>query len=416
MDDQFGGRTDDDLFYDDDFEPVESESVVVQQVQHAQPPPEPIPAVTSPVTAEPVQSRQPKPKASSLPPQSSTHNAPSAPPTQPQAKGGNLSSSRFARKGNPNMRQQPTPSPPAVAKSPTPPKENKDTPREKEAVPKEKDASPLPNAPTGPAKDKKPYAPQNTAANPESRLQSGANPRQKLTETELAAKMEEMKLLSAEKARKFEKAEKDQQQHAEAYAKGMEDARKRRAEDAERRRRGEEDKRKLDEERAKNRERKLKAMGMKEGGWDEGKEAILEEEAKKGFRGANGGIRGTKRGGLSGSRFAREGEELPDVDRFLDDRQRGSRGRGRGGRGSGRGRDGGPALRPTNSKTPAPSLTADEFPALPSDGKKKPSQPASVYPPPKADPAPVLSLPIPPLQGGKWDDEMEALDELKQQG
>ncbi len=50
----------------------------------------------------------------------------------------------------------------------------------------------------------------------------------------------------------------------------MEEARKRRAST---RRSGEEGRkrRRLDEERAKNRERKLQAMGMKEGGWDEGK-------------------------------------------------------------------------------------------------------------------------------------------------
>jgi hypothetical protein len=284
--------------------------------------------------------------------------------------------------------------------------------------------SPPPNAPTAPAKEKKPYPPsQNTAANAEARLQSGANPRQKLTEQELATKMEQMKLLAAEKTRQFERAEQDEKQHAQAYAKGMEEARKRRVEEAERRRRGEEDKRQLDEERAKNRERKLKAMGMKEGGWDEGKEAILEEEARRGFKGANGGIRGAKRGGLGGSRYAREGDDEPDVDRFLDERHR-NRGRGRGGRGDGggRGRGGGrggfdrPSPKPSDKNAPPPSLAVDEFPALPSGGTKKPIEPVvpAAYPP-KAAPAPIPALPSPPPPGSKWDDEMEALDELKQQ-
>ncbi|RGP60794.1 hypothetical protein FLONG3_10713, partial [Fusarium longipes] len=38
MDDQFGGRTDDDLFYDD-FEPVESETVVTTEVPSPAPEP-----------------------------------------------------------------------------------------------------------------------------------------------------------------------------------------------------------------------------------------------------------------------------------------------------------------------------------------------------------------------------------------
>lgn len=426
MEDQFGGRTDDDLFYDD-FEPVESESVVVQEEVPAQPIPEPTPvapvATVAPVIPEPAQPRQSKPKKSSPPAQGSRNNAPSPSPApsqpQPQTKGGNLSSSRFARKGNFNMKQQSTPPPPATSKSPAPPKESSEKETEKDSpIAKPDDESPPPNAPTAPAKDKKTYTPgQNTAANPEARLKSGANPRQKLTEEELAAKMEKMKLVAAEKTRQFERAEKDEKQHAEAYAKGMEEARKRRAEEADRRRRGEEEKRKLDDERAKNRERKLKAMGMKEGGWDEGKEAVLEEEARRGFKGANGGIRGSKRGGLGGSRYAREGDDQPDVDRFLDDRHRGrGRGRGgRGGRGGGRGGFEGSSPNPNKRNAPAPSLTVDEFPALPSDGVKKTTEQAKppAYPP-KAEPAPIPELPplLPP--GSKWDDEMEALDESKQ--
>ncbi|GAB0132244.1 hypothetical protein EsDP_00000685 [Epichloe bromicola] len=424
MDDQFGGRTDDDLFYDD-FEPVESETIVVQEVQIPQHPPEPTPVAPAPPSApaEPSQLRQPKPKKSSLPANTSTNEAPPTSSSQPQAKGGNLSSSRFARKGNANQKQQSTPPPPPASKSPVPSKDAKDKPKGIQQ-PESKEtnvASPPPNAPTAPSKEKKPHGSQSTAANPQARLGSGGNPRQKLTEEELATKMERMKLLSAEKARKFEKAEKDEKQHAEAYAKGMEDARKRRAEDAERRRRGEDDKRKLEEERAKNRERKLKAMGIKEGGWDEGKAAALEEEARKGFRGANGGVRGTRRGGLSGSRFAaREAEEEhPDIDRFLDERHRGGNGRGRGGRGGGgRGRGGFEGSKPTTGIGPAPNLTADEFPALPSDVSKKTSDNPTVpvYPPPKIGPAPIPSLSTPPPRGSKWDDEMEALDELKKQG
>ncbi|KAG6040648.1 hypothetical protein E4U41_007549 [Claviceps citrina] len=437
MDDQFGGRTDDDLF-NDDFEPVENEAILVEEVQYPQSAPEPTPAAPAPAPVQSSRPRQPKPKKSSPPANKAPSTASASQPRpqqQQQAKGGNLSSSRFARKGNVSQKQQSTPTPPAASKSPLPtntvtrerPKGNQ--PGHTEEV----DSSPPPNAPTAPAKDNKSHGSHSAAATPEARLGSGANPRQKLTEAELAAKMEQMKLLSAEKARKFEMAEQDEKQHAQAYAKGMEEARKRRAEDAQRRRRGEEDKRRLDDERAKNRERKLKAMGMKEGGWDEGKEAILEEEARKGFRGANGGVRGAKRGGgLGGSRFARDGEgggqELPDVDRFLDERHRRDRGRGRGGRGDSRGGGGqaavggGPSSKSkpiSGGGGPPPALTTDDFPALPSDTNKKNADAATapVYPPPKTE-----VLPIPPLEaptgaspGGKWDEEMQALDELKQE-
>lgn len=242
--------------------------------------------------------------------------------------------------------------------------------------------------------------------------------------------MEKMKLLSAEKARKFEVAEQDEKQHAEVYARDMEEARKRKAEEAERRKRGEEDKRKLEDERAKNRERKLKAMNIKDGGWDEGKEALAEEEARRGFRGANGGIRGTKSRGMGGSRFARD-EEAPDVDRFLDDRHRGrgrgDRGRGGSGRGRGRGRGGydGPVndARPAEPEAPA----VDDFPALPagqnnnssSDTKADTEQSSNAESKPTMAQAAAMAMahppPLPPVApGSRWDDEMEALDALNQ--
>lgn len=261
----------------------------------------------------------------------------------------------------------------------------------------------------------------------EIRAKSGSNPRQKLTEDELTAKMEKMKLLSAEKARKFEMAEQDEKQHAAAYARGMEEARKRRAEDAERRKRGEEERRKLEDERAKNRERKLKAMNIKENSWDEGKQALADEEARQGFRGANGGIRGAKTRGLGGSRFARD-DEAPDVDRFLDDRYRGGGGRGRGdrgrganGNGRGRGRGRGSYDGPVGDSRPAKQQqvpAADDFPSLPSDNTKAKAEPEQNSAAAKPTMAQAAAAPPPPLPivlaGGKWDDEMEELDALNQ--
>ena len=361
MDDQFGGRTDDDLFYDD-FEPVESEAVVVEEAP--KPAPEPVPSVPSNDTRS---------EQAHIPPSAATSSG-----HEPQG----LASSRYADKPPPEPKT--TSEPPSDANKPPP------------------------NAPTAPKEKPQRQPGQNPHVSNAARLQSGANPRQKLTEDELAAKMEKMKLLAAEKTRKFEKAEEDERQHAEAYERGMEEARKRRLEAEQRRKRGEENQRKLNDEREKNRERKLKAMGMKEGGWDEGKEAMEEEEARRGFKGANGGIRGSRRGGLGGSRYARDGEDQPDVDRFLDDRYRG-RGRGRGRGTAGRGGRGGADGPPARAPEPKQSVPkTEDFPALPSDGTKK-AEPAAMPPP-----APEPTLPLPP--GAKWDDEMEALDDLKKKG
>ncbi|KAI8204555.1 Polycystic kidney disease protein 1-like 3, partial [Colletotrichum sp. SAR 10_76] len=238
-------------------------------------------------------------------------------------------------------------------------------------APANKSASPAP------PRDKPQHAPAgpggNTALNAEARLQSGANPRTKLTETELAAKMEQMRILNAEKTRKFEQAEQDERNHAEAYARGMEEARKRKKIEEEKRKRGEEERKRMDDERAKNRERKLKAMSMKEGGWDEGKEALNAEEERRGFRGANGGIRGARSAGLSGSRFANEGDEGERQDR--EPASNGTR-----------------DAKPSAPEAKAPAINTEEFPALPGKGKTGETSP------------PVLS----PL--GRWDDEMEALD------
>ena len=364
MEDQFGGRTDDDLFYDD-FEPVKSD------------------AVASGKPAQPVSGHAPATQAQAG--QDATIEPPSTETSTPATTG--LAQSRFAEK--------PSTSTPSSQPAPAPPANAPKAPREKPRAPAPQNQNPNPNP-----------------SDPNARLQSGANPRQKLTDDELAAKMEQMKLLAAEKTRKFEMAEEDEKQHAAAYAKGMEEAKKRRADEAERRRRGEEDRKKMDDERAKNRERKLKAMGTKDNSWDEGKEAIAEEEARRVFRGANGGIRGARSGGLSDSRYARTGDE-PDVDRFLDDRYRNrGRGRARGGRGGrGGGHDtahNGAATSQNPAKQGIPKT--EDFPALPSGATKKTDAASSAAEPPM--PAP-LSL-SPPPAGTKWDDEMEAMDAAKQ--
>ncbi|PHH81043.1 hypothetical protein CDD80_4347 [Ophiocordyceps camponoti-rufipedis] len=330
MEEQFNGRTDDDLFYDD-VEPVESAAIVVTESQPQAP--HPPPSLSSSIFAD----------------SSAASRAPNA--------SEDSSTQRYNK-------------PPRTTS-------------------------------------------RNTAANAEARLKSGSNPRQKLTDEELAAKMEKMKLLAAEQTRKFQAAEQDERQHAASYARGMEEARRRRADEAGRRRRADEDRRKLDDERARNRERKLKAMSIKDGGWDEGKTAAAEEDARRGFRSAHGGVRGVKGAAaaeaISRPRHGRDAADRANVDRFLPDRRPGGFRTSvpRGGA-HGRSRDAASAPKAGGiTGGAAPALTVDEFPALPPGASESTridtttaNKTSSVMPP----------LPTPPAVG-KWDDEMEALDD-----
>ncbi|OTA89257.1 hypothetical protein M434DRAFT_110632 [Hypoxylon sp. CO27-5] len=400
MDDQFNGRTDDDLFADD-FEPVE--------VQQEGPPTvdeKPAPVIESP----PPSVKSAEPAATTEP--TSTQNAPHS-----------LNQSRHAKSSQPSSHHHPrprkhSPKPAAAAITPT------------TAEPQQLQDSPSKGS-NGSNDNKKPHISpakpgQNTAL--ADRLASGANPRTKLTESELAAKMEQMRLLAAEKTRRFEQAERDSRSHAIAYEKGMEEARRRRAEEAERRKRGEEERRRMDEERAANRERKLKAMGAKEGGnWDEGKAFEEERHRRGGFRGANGGVRGARGSeGIAASRFAdRDGDVAPREFGPDDFRGRGRGGRGRGGpRGGGRGGRGGfnndyergggnrqaatmaqNGITPQQQKSTQAPPTSEDFPALPTpkklDTTTKPANAANL-----TSLSPGLNSP--PI--GKWDDEMAALD------
>ncbi|OAA80757.1 hypothetical protein LEL_00302 [Akanthomyces lecanii RCEF 1005] len=419
MEDQFGGRTDDDLFFDDDFEPVDGVTTIV---------PNDVPVEISSYYITPSDLiPHPADLESALAPLAAAAAAgkrkgrrrrrsksPKQPPPPPPPPRGGLAHSRFAEKPAQKPPQHPEPQSP----------ESSSAAASHEQTNGESGSSAvIANAPTH--RDRRNDGRNQGKPPPKSvdaRAQSGANPRQKPTEEELTAKMEKMKLLSAEKTRKFEKAEQDEKQHAEAYARGMEEARRQRAENVERRRQNEEQRRRLEDERTKNRERKLKAMNMKEGGWDEGKEAAGEEESRRPARGMNGGVRGAKSSlgsGLRGSRFARdssEGEKATtpdrtDTDMSLDERPRrgGRGGRGRGSRGEGRGARGGRGGRGRGGAAgnAAPAPDKDDFPSLPakSDGQKEPVEGA---------PKPAILAPLPRFAPaiGKWDDEMEFLDEM----
>ncbi|KAF7862491.1 hypothetical protein EAF04_007364 [Stromatinia cepivora] len=204
---------------------------------------------------------------------------------------------------------------------------------------------------------------------------TGGPSHKKLTEEELTAKLERMKIINAEKAESFRKSEKDR----EGYAEKEKEEKRKRKEEIERGR-------VMEGERMKNRERKLKAMGGRE--WDEGKDEKDFEDNKgrssQYVRGGHGGvIRG--RGGLAGSRFNDAPEDDMSSYIYDDNRGRGSgRGRGRG-RGNGRGGRGGS----TQQTQTVPTL--EEFPSLPTTSVSKTT---------KSD----LNSPF--VGAGDWADEM----------
>ncbi|KAK4449727.1 hypothetical protein QBC34DRAFT_88229 [Podospora aff. communis PSN243] len=410
--DQFGGRTDDDLFADD-FEPVAPEeqvsivtpAVVETQTQPAVATTHQTEAAVPPAAETPAAAPKPQPPKSLA---QSRHNRPDK-GSRPAGQNNNNNPKSAAAKATPAPAPTPVPAPDASTASAT--------------------SSAPPSAPKAPAAvsaTPAKYASSNTASvNSEARLASGANPRTKLTEDQLAAKMEKMRLVNAEKTRRFEQAQRDESAHAEALARSQEEAKKRREEEAKKRRAAEEDRRKLDDERAKNRERKMNAMRIKEGGWDEGKEdRLAEEDGRDNFRSAHGGVRGLRGGGLSGSRYASGGDDVG--------------GRGRAGRGGRGGREGRALFDPEGDRqdrhnhqlrsenwdtlrdqekqqkkqaVPKP----EEFPALPSAGKTqaKPKDKAGGSASKKIDTAPASKAVAPADMGpfspvGQWDEEVAA--------
>ncbi|KAJ1328196.1 enabled [Microdochium nivale] len=281
MDEQFNGRTDDDLFADD-FEPAEPRSV---EQPAATPPRRP---------RSPSQPRGPKDFKDGL---SQSRHATPAKPRPPRNRKTSPKPTGAPPKNNKQSKAA------AVKPAAAVPEPAAATPSQSTEGPAQPDAAPAPATPTSVnnasgAKGTPHKGGSNTAH--ADRLGSGQNPRTKLSDKELADKMERMRLAAIERTRKFEQAEKDSQSHAAAYEKGMEDQRKRRAEEAEKRKRGEEERRRMDDERERNRERKMRAMSAKTPGtnWDDGKETRMADEdvahdrRRGGFRGAHGGVRG----------------------------------------------------------------------------------------------------------------------------
>lgn len=187
------------------------------------------------------------------------------------------------------------------------------------------------------------------------RSATGGPAHKKLTEEELTAKLEKMKILNAQKAERFRLSEAD----SAAFAQKEKEMAQKRVEEQKATRH-------QDMERAKNRQRKLQAQGGRE--WDSEKvESDIVDGRGRGrsseyVRGGHGGV---IRGGLAGSRYSSTTQDEANAGQGSRGRG-GFEGRGRGNRG-GRGGRGDPA---------AAIPTAEDFPSLPKSSKPTTPPPA----------------------------------------
>ncbi|EGS18410.1 uncharacterized protein CTHT_0064360 [Thermochaetoides thermophila DSM 1495] len=412
MDDQFGGRTDDDLFADD-IEPVDEALAVPVVISDT---PSPAPAVTP---ARDAQTNEQTEKQAAM-----------AQEEKPAAPAKSLAHSRHNPRGRGGGAEKP---PRSTNHSKHNNKSHKSTHNNNtDNGNSTTDSSTTPTPSSSTPKPKRSSTGQNTSSvSSSTRLTSGANPRPKLTEAELTARIEKMRLLAAEKERRFEQAQRDESEHQAAIAKSIEEDLKRRKAAEERRKREEEERKRLEEERERNRERKLRVL-KERGGWT----GESHDEPDRGFRSAAGGVKGYK--GMGASRFAAESNDQEDGDSFG---RGGMSGRGRGGRGRGGGRGGrtlfeaypererereerrhwrdrgqtqceSAADQKMDQKDKNPELKPEDFPALPStSGVPKKLE---VTWPAKPSPGKATSMADIPLSPpvGKWDDEVAAAAEV----
>ena len=257
------------------------------------------------------------------------------------------------------------------------------------------DPIPAALAVTEPSKENEPHVQPLTQAVRGDRSGTGGIRKPKLTEDELSARLEAVKLNNAkrEEAHRLAEADEASFQHREQQAQV-----KRREESAA--------KRVQDDEREKNRLRKLKAQGGRE--WDEDKveQDMTNIRASQYRRGAHGGV------GQYGNNVRTEGYGYASATQDEEGAGfsiRGARGRGGGGsRGRGRGRggyeirDGIPPRSQNQSSTPAISAEKD-FPALPGPTAKTGGLESKWGPSRASEP-----LQSPNGEKGSWAEQVEA--------
>lgn len=229
------------------------------------------------------------------------------------------------------------------------------------------------------------------------RSATGGSAHKKLTEEELTAKLEKMAILNAQKAERHRLSEADQA----AFQHREREQAKERKEKAVVERKNE---RAMEMERARNRERKMKAQGVRE--WDSEKveSDIVDRKGRSSeyVRGGHGGVaRGA--GGLGSSRFANTGDESGEQDSGDGSRKAGVfeiRGRGgRGGRGGGRGGRNQTQNQSSSQNQKVPK--AEEFPPLGPSSTSTAPKPGSI-----TTPAAAVAAAVPAGSAPDWAEEM----------
>lgn len=257
-----------------------------------------------------------------------------------------------------------------------------------------------PNAPTGPQAQQAGHA-KGTPAVRGDRSLTGGVARTKLTEEELAAKIEAMKIKNTALEEAHARAAADEASFRAGEAKAREKARKERQE-----------RQVMMSEREKNRERKLKSIKSRD--WDAAKPEQEEPRGGGSRRGAYGGVvggaakgRGVE-GWLADQAHQTDYEDVGDglVESGVGESParggRGGRGRGRGGRGRGGSERGGASKAGAVEVQQPPK--ANDFPALPANDAAKGTTEA-VQAEKAAPEAPKLQTKH--IKGPSWADQMD---------
>lgn len=228
---------------------------------------------------------------------------------------------------------------------------------------------------------------------------TGGPKRSKLTEEQLSAKLDAMKLKNATLMEKHEKSQADEELFHQREAVAAEKRKEERA-----------NRQQMMGERERNRLRKLKAQGGRE--WD------IEKDEKEFGGGDRRGNRRGAHGGIVSDRPAAATPEEPSEDYQRSgavERGRG-RGRGRGGRGDSSGRGRGAQATAKSKSAPEQAIpTSNDFPDLPTVKKSAPSTSTDVRKtlesqdekPNQKTEAQTLAAIIGPGEKTSWADQVE---------
>lgn len=261
-------------------------------------------------------------------------------------------------------------------------------PKRNPAPPREQPAEPT-DAPTEDGAAQQPRPERREAAVRGDRSGTGGPKREKLTEEELSAKLDAMKLKNATLMEKHARSQADEESF---YAREAQAAVKRKEE--------RQNRQQMMGERERNRLRKLQAQGGREWDMEKNEKEFASQDGRKARRGAFGGVGGEK---------TASSPPPPDAE-DSSDRRGGFRGRGRGrGRGAFNRDDRPQPQRSTKQQKETAPPTSADFPELPAAVKSaagsEPSAPKTLEFPGKKKTEGTVVSPVAEKQS--WADQME---------